>query len=197
MIGDSKSVNQTWVTPFMNSISNSTYQWTENAARIALAGTSVNYWKPSIDAELAARAASPAPEFICVNLGTNDVNGDAPNDVFHNDANQDGAEWTANLAYILDALHTKWSGAEIYVMRPWKPDYNGSEFQTKLDLIGDTLIPNAISGRSWAHLGPDERVFLENGDDGATYIQAAPDRIHPTVAGYELTAQKWKTLLGL
>jgi len=79
-------------------------------------------------------------------------------------------------------------------MRPWKPDYDGS-FQTKLNLIGDTLIPNTISGRAWAHLGPDERIFLENGDNGTTYISA--DRLHPNMPGYTLTAAQWKTVLGL
>ena len=138
-----------------------------------------------IDARLAPLPASPAPEFCCVNLGTNDVNGDAPNDVFYGDANEDGAEWTAKLAYILDAVHTKWASCAVYVMRPWKPDDGGFLFQTKLTLIDDTLIANAISGRAWAHVGPDESVFLENGDDGVTYISA--DRIHSTGARYAIT----------
>jgi hypothetical protein len=166
-------------------------------ARIAGVGRSLNVAKSTIDTDLAALAASPAPEILCLSLGTNDVNGDNPNDVFYNDANQDGAEWTATLAYVLDAVHVKWSGCQCYVMRPWKPDITGYEFQAKLDLIGDTLIPNAISGRAWAHLGPDERVFLENGDDGATYIETGDTRIHPNAAGYTLTAEQWKTTLGL
>jgi lysophospholipase L1-like esterase len=193
VIGDSKSVNQTWVSPFVNLVSNSTYQWSEAALRIAQVGTSVAVRKAAIDADLATRAATPAPEYICINLGTNDVNGDG-SDVLSDGT---GATWQSNLAYILDALHAKWASAEIYVMRPWKPDYDGGVYQAKLDLIGDTLIPAAITGRAWAHLGPDERVFLENGDDGATYIQPEPDRIHPNTAGYALTAAQWRTTLGM
>lgn len=195
MIGDSKSYNNVWQSPFEGLVNSASVRW-QQVATLAGVGRSVHVAKSTIDADLAALPATPAPEFLCLNLGTNDVNGDAPNDVFDGDANQDGAEWTAKLQYILDAVHTKWASCQVYVMRPWKPDYDGS-FQTKLDLIGDTLIPNAISGRAWAHLGPDERIFLEHGDDGATYITPAPDRIHPNSAGYALTAAEWKVTLGL
>jgi hypothetical protein len=42
--------------------------------------------------------------------------------------------------------------------------------------------------------GPDEAVFLENGDNGATYMN---DDVHPNHGGYMLTAKKWRETLGL
>lgn len=200
VIGDSKSVNNAWQNTFETLVNTPAAKW-QRVANIATAGWSVYVVKQAIDAALAALPASPAPEFLCLNLGANDVNGDSPNDVFYLDANQDGAEWTANLAYILDAVRTKWASCQCYVMRPWKPDSPPEapvDFQTKLSLIDDTLIQAAISGRAWAHLGADESVFLENGDGGSTYINMAPgDYIHPNAAGYALTAAQWKTTLGL
>jgi hypothetical protein len=195
-VGDSKSLGITWPVPFEASINAAGTRW-QRVATLAGVGRSAHVAKSTIDADLAALPATPAPEFLCLNLGTNDVGGDDPNDVYYLDADQDGAEWTAKVQYIIDAVHTKWASCQVYIMRPWRPDYNGGVYQAKLDHIGDTLIPNAISGRAWAHLGPDERVFLENGDDGATYIAPAPDRIHPNMAGYALTAAQWKATLGL
>jgi lysophospholipase L1-like esterase len=196
VIGDSKSVNNVWETPFESLVNTPAARWTR-VATLAVAGRSVNVEKALIDAQLAALPASPAPEFCCINLGTNDVNGDAPNDVYYGDANEDGAEWTAALQYIIDAVHTKWGSCAVYIMRPWKPDQGGVDYQTKLTVIDDTLIAAAITGRAWAHLGPDESVFLENGDGGATYIAPLPDGIHPNTAGYTLTANQWKTTLGM
>lgn len=199
-IGDSKTVNNNWQGYFETLINTPAARW-EQVGTYATAGWSTYVSKLGIDAWLAAIPAFPAPEFCCINLGTNDVNGDSPNDVFYLDANEDGAEWTTRMQYILDAVHTKWASCQVYVMRPWKPDSPPEapiDFQTKLTLIDDTLIPNAISGRAWAHLGPDERVFLENGDNGATYINMVPgDYIHPNGAGYALTAAQWRTTLGL
>ena len=46
---------------------------------------------------------------------------------------------------------------------------------------------------AWAHLGPDERAFLENGDDGVTYTT---EGVHPNAAGYALTAAQWQAVMG-
>lgn len=183
MIGDSKSLTATWPGAFESGINSAGTRWFP-VATLAATGRTVAAEQALIDAQLAALPATPAPEFLCFNLGTNDV-GASP-----------GATWTTNAQYIIDAVHAKWASCQVYLMRPWKPDYLGS-FQAHIDELDDTRIPDTISGRAWAHLGPDERVFLENGDDGATYIAPAPDRIHPNSAGYTLTAVGWKATVGL
>lgn len=152
---------------------------------MAGAGWSVGYVRSNIDTLLAARPQTP--EYIMFNLGANDVDGDS-HDVL---ADGTGATWQSNLAYIIDAVHTKWPDAQIYFMRPW--ERGDATKQAKLDLIGDILIPAVMAGRDYCHLGPDERVFLENGDDGVTYTS---DGTHPNEAGQRLTAAQWVETLG-
>ncbi len=151
---------------------------------MAGAGWSVGYVRSNIDTLLAARPQTP--EHIMFNLGANDVDGDS-HDVLSDGT---GALWTTNLTYIVDALHTKWSAAQIYFMRPW--ERGDATKQSKLDLI-DTIIQSVIAGRDYCHLGPDERGFLENGDDGTTYTS---DGTHPNELGQRLTAAKWVETLG-
>ena len=119
-----------------------------------------------------------------------DASGDAFDASGANDAN-DGvteATWKANYGYILDAIHAKWPNALLYVMRPWTRGYN-AECDLFAAWIGDLVTARA----GWAFLGPDERDFLENGDDGVTYTS---DGTHPNTAGYALTAAQWQAVMG-
>lgn len=187
IFGDSKSTPdnlQSQLEVNMNARSPvATNRWVSAPVRIANAGYSAYIYVHVADlaAILAARTTN-TPTYIFLNLGANDVNGDV-NDVHNFDTN--GITWKTNMAFILDALHTKWASAEIYQMLPWK---QGSTYSNKLWLLRNTYIPQVHSGRSWCHIGPDESVFLENGDDGVTYLS---DGLHPNVAGQNLTAQKW------
>jgi lysophospholipase L1-like esterase len=88
--------------------------------------------------------------------------------------------------YVLAAVHTKWPACQIYIMRPWRRG-EAADCNTLATWIADI-----VALLDYAHEGPDERVFLENGDDGATYTS---DGIHPNEAGSALTAQQWRTLL--
>ena len=128
----------------------------------------------AIDAELAASSANPG--YILFNLGVTDA-----------DAWPAEATWKANIGYILDAMHTKWPRALIYMMRVWRRDYS-AECNTL-----DGWIDAIIAARDYCRTGPDERVFLENGDNGVTYTA---DGIHPNAAGYALTATQWQTAIG-
>ncbi len=75
-------------------------------------------------------------------------------------------------------------------MRVW-----GRTFDAQCDLIDDTYIPNVLSSRgAFAAVGPDERIFLEHGDDGVTMTS---DGIHPNATGYAETAAEWQTSMGL
>lgn len=133
-----------------------------------------------IDTGMAANLATRnhVPNYILVNVGANDASGGT-------------AQATFEAAYgsFLDKLHVKWPNALIYCMRVWVRG-----FAAACNNIDNTWIPNVLATRSWAFIGPDERVFLENSDDGATYTV---DGIHPNRLGYILTASQWKTTLGL
>lgn len=189
VIGDSKSTGDCWVTPFRALVATFSANWQENATRIAVSGTGVAARAAVIDADLAARPDTPAPETIMVSLGTNDIG----ENTFA--APAVATAWETNMGIIVDALHTKWASAQIYLARPWKP--TEALYAADADAMADTLIPNVISTRAWCHLGPDETVYLENGDDGATYILPPPDGIHPNEAGYAATAAQWKAVLSL
>lgn len=149
----------------------------EYPTRIATAGFTTQDAKDDVDTNLAA--ATGTPTYILYNLGANDV-----------------SDWAAqepaivtNMRYIWDAMHTQWPNAHIYVMRVWVRDY-----ETQCDEYAARVV-TAMSGReSYVHLGPDERIFLEGGDDGATYTS---DGIHPNDAGNRLTARQWLNVLGL
>jgi lysophospholipase L1-like esterase len=143
---------------------------------MAVSGSSVASWRTTIDTYLAAYTGEPV-ESVLVNLGANDVGSALAQ-----------ATWEGQLGYILDAMNAKWPGVKVYVMRPWRRGY-AAECNTLA-----TWIANVVGARAaWAFDGPDERVFLENGDDGTTYTS---DGIHPNAAGFALTAVQWQTALG-
>lgn len=138
---------------------------------ITVAGT-----RAGIDANLAAYPGMPL-DFVLVNLGANDAQ-----------TMPTQAAFEADLGYILDAVHVKWPAARVLVMRVWRRN----QVANSNTIAG--WIANALSGRSaWASAGPDERVFLEGGDNGATNMS---DDAHPNASGYALTAAQWYAVMG-
>jgi len=142
---------------------------------LGTSGATAAIYVTIIDASLAGVTETGITD-VLVNLGANDVIS-LPIE----------GTWKANMAYLLDAFHAKWPAARVFVIRPWKRD-EAADCNTLATWISDL-----VSARSrWAFLGPDERTFLEGGDDGATYTS---DGTHPNGSGYVLTAQQWKTVL--
>jgi lysophospholipase L1-like esterase len=145
---------------------------------LGVLGAKVSDMVARLAADLAVRGANVPYKAMLVNLGVNDMA-----------AMPAEAAWEADLATILDAAHAKWPTMKVYVMRPWMRGKN-AESNTMAGWIATVLSTRG----AWAFAGPDERVFLENGDDGVTYTS---DGVHPTnPAGYALTAAQWKTVLG-
>jgi lysophospholipase L1-like esterase len=172
--GDSKTLNAGPLAYYASSHPNVAI-W-ERPARIAVGGRTVASAKAAVDAELVAAVGTP--DVILCNLGANEALAGLP----------DEATWKANYLYILDAMHTKYPSANIYLMRVWVRD-KLAECNTLASWIGDL-----VAARSFVHLGPDERVFLENGDNGTTYTS---DGTHPTSPdGYRLEAAQWRSVLG-
>jgi len=139
---------------------------------LARLGTTVTQMQDTVDADLAALSL-PGLKFILFNLGANTV-----------PAMPAEAGYEADLAYILDAFHAKWPTATVYLTQTWRRGYNAES--NTLATWQDNVI---VGGRAaWAKVGPNERAFLENGDDGVTYTS---DGVHPNAAGYALTGAKW------
>jgi lysophospholipase L1-like esterase len=177
--GDSKVYANTMEPVLAANLSSADADHTWRVAALGRAGWTAAMWAGQIDTDLAT--LSDIPEFVVVNLGTNDVEPNAAPLV--------EATWEADYAYILDAIHTKWPNAKVYCARTWRRYNNGD--QTAMD---DTWIPAVLSTRStWADVGIDERVILEGGDNGVTYTS---DGIHPNAAGYALMAAGWQSVMG-
>ena len=94
----------------------------------------------------------------------------------------------ADYTTILDALHTAWPTARLFVTRSWIRGY---------DACADThatAVDAVLVGRgAYAFVGPDERVILKGADNGATNTT---DGVHPSPAGSAALAADWITRLG-
>lgn len=149
----------------------------ENCARFATTGWKIANVKAGIDAKLAGLAATP--DYVLINMGVNDATGVPMTSE---------ADFKADYAYVLDAIHTKWSGAKIYLARVW----NRAK-KTECATVNGWLAQIA-AGRTDTFLGPDESVTIENGDDGAAYTT---DGLHYNAAGTKVWATAWETSLGI
>lgn len=113
-----------------------------------------------------------------VNYGTNDLA-----------ALPSQAAFETSLADILDTLNAKWPQGYVFVAKPWRRGYTAN---------ANTLagwIDNVLATRgAFAFAGPDERTWLENGDDGVTYTS---DGIHYNATGNYVNAQQWMAVSGL
>lgn len=175
-MGDSKtSATPGYVAKLLADLPN---EWYEAGVRqFGTSGWNIEDLRNAVDANIGA--TTHAPDFVLINIGVNNI---LTYDV--------EATWKGHMQAILTAINTQWPRAQVYIMRPW---LRGAGNVTALNHIA-TWISDLVALNSFAHLGPDERVFLENGDDGATYTT---DGTHPTEPdGYQLTADQWRAVMG-
>lgn len=132
--------------------------------------------KGTVDADLAATSGTPTA--ILINIGSADLSAGIPLQ----------AAWEADLAYVLDAMHTKWTSVPIYVATPWMRAKD-ADADSLHSWIGNVLVTRA----PWAQRGPDERSVIKSDDDGASYTF---DGLHYNNAGTTLWAQTWGAVLG-
>jgi lysophospholipase L1-like esterase len=118
------------------------------------------------------------PHYITINLGINDTAGALP---------INGDQWKADYGALLDLLHAKWPDAKIGLMRVGKRTVDANVI-TAITSMDDVWIPQLIAARPYCFLGPDERVFLEAGDD---YASLTVEGVHPNHAGHVETANQW------
>jgi lysophospholipase L1-like esterase len=188
-IGDSKTVgggdekpengavgSSGYVPLLMNSLNTDTMLYAELPKRIATSGDRMADVAGHIVSDVSTRWEPPT--YVLVNLGANDV-ASLPT----------ATVYCSNIWTVVSTVKGKWPNSKFYFMRPWKRGYTAN-----CDTLAGYFATFCASNSAYCFLGPDERVFLENGDDGTTYTA---DGTHPNHAGYALTAQKWKTVLGL
>lgn len=205
--GDSKFARD--LPGIVKNLTNGSVIFSESPSRFASDGTT-QIWAVSgqttfgaylnIDNTIADYGNTGTPDYIFYNLGAND-------DGHIQLGETTEAQWKQYTAYILDALHAKWPNAKIYVARAWIRNQLYPEFR-KYD---GTLVPITTGGMTyanlratwlndilstragWAFLGPDERVYLQGSDNGATMTQ---DGVHPNNLGCYVTAQQWRRAIG-
>lgn len=176
-VGDSKTDGDDWPSLLVYSLETASQRhWNEKYVRYGVVGSTAAIIKTYIDANLAS--VTGGADKITINLGANDVS-----------ALPAQATWKASMTSIIDSLRTKWPSAHIYIARPWRRGF-ATECNSLATWIGDIVGLYATG----VHLGPDERVWLENGDDGVTYTV---DGIHyNTTTAQVLCASQWKTSMG-
>ena len=188
--GDSKTFGASWQATLYNRANLAKFpamqfDWrvltatpTTNAAHagiLARNGSTPATMQALIDADLAAMTTPPVSK-VLFNLGANDMGG-LPAE----------ATWEGNVLYLLDAFRAKWPTVEVYIARPWRRGF---------DADSDTLagwIGTVVAARSFAHLGPDERVTIKAGDNGNTNTW---DGVHYSPTGASAWASAWVTALG-
>lgn len=177
-LGDSKTYNDPW--PHLLADALTTATSTKYVARedIAVGGYSVTELLAYVPGQLALRNDSVST--ICINIGANDI-----------PAPTSQAQFETNLTALIDLLLVKYPTAEIYVAKIWRRSYPANVIT--INGYIDTVVAS-YSGVS-VHLGHDESVWMEGGDDGVTYTS---DGVHPkldsTVQPYVVT--QWLTAMG-
>jgi lysophospholipase L1-like esterase len=157
-------------------IDDSTCTW--NYTNVGVGSTTVASWATSISTVLAGIATTNIHKYVVINLGVNDWVSALPNET----------TWKANYQTIIDAVHTKWDYAKIYIVKPWSRNHT-SDAATVAGWI-DALIA-ANSGVCIA--GHDEQGWLEGGDNGVTMTT---DGVHYSTAGNAECISQWETVLG-
>lgn len=145
---------------------------------IAASGSTAAYWATNIGASLLAHP-EVCPLYVLVNLGVNDMYYGATEESFK-----------ADYGSLLDQIHVYWPDAQIGYAHVWHR--LGAAEDATLNTWIDAVI--ADGREAWTFPGPDEQVWLEGGDDGATMTY---DGTHYSTAGKTECAAQWKTAMGL
>lgn len=171
-IGDSKTDGDPWVDYLITFLGAG---WSEFTPRMGYAGYGVASVSAAVIAALAPQAAPPVA--VLINVGANDI-GTLPAE----------ATWKSYLRSMLNHLIVTCANSRLYIARPWRRGY-AADCDTLATWIAAVTYEY---GGVYVHLGTDERVWLEGGDDGATMTT---DGIHYSVAGEVAAAEQWLQVL--
>lgn len=175
MIGDSKSAAplNSWPAALAGKFADS----------LGISGATVGNTAPSITSILAGSVANTAGDvqFVLCNLGVNDAI-TSPEDPTQK------AAWISNYKTIRNAAHSKFPGASIRYMYPWRSAWTHGEADIMHSWI-DELIADAPT---YTASGPDEQIWFK--PNVATY---SVDGLHYfTAAGQAGCEAAWRSNLG-
>jgi lysophospholipase L1-like esterase len=180
-LGDSKTVGATdevngtgYPIILSNVLNNTGRYYREMPTRIATGGWKITDLRAAIVTQIPALTITP--KYALINIGVNDAGITSK------------ANFQADMVLINAALLAKWPYIRIGWARVWY-QADPSACATLDGWIGE-LVPTTAG----TFLGPDERIVLENGDDGATLTG---DGVHPNHAGYTAMAAAWRSAMGL
>jgi lysophospholipase L1-like esterase len=185
-MGDSKSVNTYQSLLIGDLITATNRRWSESPASIAEGGVGIvdrdgyTGLVNSINDKLAAAVGTP--DYILSNLGTNDCVVSGADEAWYHDT------WKTGYLYVIDQIHAKWPNARIYLTKVWRRSYG-----TFCGYMNDVIEEIIAERPPFVFAGDNETVWLENGDDGATYTS---DGIHYNAAGETKAAQMKQAAMG-
>lgn len=172
--GDSKTQEIAWQTQLLTLLTAvGNHTWLNNI-QVASGGTSVEDAAAAIEASLATAVMNQPTVAFC-NIGANNLAG-----------LMDETSFKTNYLAWVDVIHTRHPGVAIYCDKPWR------RTKTALSNTMAGWIDWIVTQREFLHHGLDERVWLENGDDGATYTV---DGTHYSAAGQTKKAELLRDLM--
>lgn len=142
-------------------------------------GTTVADWATYAATWLALQP-SEGVYAVLINLGVNDmvVGGSLPIE----------ATWIANYETLLDAIHSRWPPAQVYLTRPWMQGHDADS--TTLHGRIDTIVSDRSS---FVHVLDDEALWLKGSDNGAS---ETTDGTHYSPFGMGLATAAKQAALG-
>lgn len=161
--------------------------WREITPRAGHGGYDILDIQNVIDTDLAATSGTPT--HVLILLGANDI-ATAHWPTFTE------ATWKADYQYCIDAVHTKWSSAIIYLCKSYRAgnEPNPSRLTTLAGWIDDLVMANP----GVCVAGSDLRDIF-TGHQSAAYGGAEPyylvDDVHPNHLGFTLLAQTVHSLI--
>lgn len=175
--GDSKSTfNNGWNGYLVGLLTNESGDyWVQPVMPLAVSGYTVAQLATYVSSNISS--VDGDTELIWINIGVNDAAGTLPAE----------ATWKANLQSIISDFHTQCPAADIYISRVW-----ASSDPTDCATING-WINDVVALYAYVYAGDDESVWLENGDNGATYTS---DGTHYNAAGNLEAANQRLAALG-
>ena len=174
-IGDSKTHANIWPSIVTGGVTNASGQiWRIPYYDFAVAGANVGTMNTNVLTNI--NNVSTDVLTFCINIGVNNMTSIPPEGTFKSYLNSS-----------IETLHTRCPNASIYLSRVWRRGY-ASQVITMNGWLNDI-----IALYDYVYAGPDESVWLENGDDGVTYTS---DGIHYNAAGNLKASEEWLVALG-
>ena len=138
----------------------------------------VAWYSANIDDQLSTIPDDMQQDYIFLNFGPNDWKVTMP----------DETTWKTQYQYIIDACHTKFPTAIIYITKPWQRGHD-ADAVTMGGWIDDLIAANSTI----MFLADDETGWLEGGNDGATMTL---DGTHFSTAGQIEKKNQMLTVMG-